>query len=140
MSQQWINRYKKINQKHPDRAGLAQEASVLLAMAPWGCPKPPGTSGSEPFHTLWRFVGPHWLTGSQMYDMLELLWNRIDSSPDLTRTTRIQGTALAEKIIESCREAPTDSAIAAVGGYVSDAGRITEQYLLVAKFRVPCEQ
>ncbi|KAJ7843624.1 hypothetical protein B0H14DRAFT_3456015 [Mycena olivaceomarginata] len=51
--QQWINKYRKPTQKNPHHAALAEEASLMLSMAPWGHPKPPGFSNSEPFHTLW---------------------------------------------------------------------------------------
>ncbi|KAJ7362494.1 hypothetical protein DFH08DRAFT_841000, partial [Mycena albidolilacea] len=44
----------------------------MLAMLPWGLAKR-GLSDSEPFHSLWRFLGTHWLSGSQMNDMLELV-------------------------------------------------------------------
>ncbi|KAJ7729874.1 hypothetical protein B0H14DRAFT_3518181 [Mycena olivaceomarginata] len=56
--QAWVNSQKKVAKKNPDRAALAEEAGLMLAMVPWGCTKPPGLSDSEPFHTLWRFVGP----------------------------------------------------------------------------------
>ncbi|KAJ7855193.1 hypothetical protein B0H14DRAFT_3647600 [Mycena olivaceomarginata] len=102
-SQQWINKYRKTTNKNPGRAALAEEASVMLAMTPWGCPKPPGMLDAEPFYTLWRFVGPHWLSGSQMNDMLELLRYKISSTPDLIRKTRIWGTALGAKIIDAYR-------------------------------------
>ncbi|KAJ7864095.1 hypothetical protein B0H14DRAFT_3605367 [Mycena olivaceomarginata] len=91
----------------PWRNSLAEEASLMLSMAPWGRPKPPGFSNSEPFHTLWRFVGPHWLTDSQMDDMLELLHYKISCNPDLIQKTRIWGTVLASKIVDAYRAADT---------------------------------
>ncbi|KAJ7676615.1 hypothetical protein DFH06DRAFT_976905 [Mycena polygramma] len=76
-------------------------------MVPWGRCKPPGLSDSEPFHTLWRFVGPHWLSGSQMDDMLELLRYKVNTSPEAMKNTRIWGTALIPKILAAYRAADT---------------------------------
>ncbi|KAJ6558714.1 hypothetical protein B0H10DRAFT_2120560 [Mycena sp. CBHHK59/15] len=99
-SQGWINRQKKISKINPTRAVLAEEATMMLAMLPWGCSKPPGLSDSEPLYTLWRLAGPNWLAGSQMNDMLELLRSKINSDPDLVKNTRVWGTALLPKILQ----------------------------------------
>ncbi|KAJ7794834.1 hypothetical protein B0H14DRAFT_3556186 [Mycena olivaceomarginata] len=78
---------------------------MMLAMVPWGRCKPVGLSDSEPFHTLWRFVGAHWLSGSQMNDMLELLRNKVNTIPESIQNTRIWGTALVPKILAAYRAA-----------------------------------
>ncbi|KAJ6615316.1 hypothetical protein B0H10DRAFT_2041596 [Mycena sp. CBHHK59/15] len=97
----------RVSKKNPTRAALAEQASMMLAMLPWGCSKPPGLSDSEPLYTLWRFAGQHWLAGSQMNDMLELLRYKINSSPDLMKEFRVWGTALLPKILEAHRAADT---------------------------------
>ncbi|KAJ7881737.1 hypothetical protein B0H14DRAFT_3759288 [Mycena olivaceomarginata] len=103
--QAWVNRQKKVGRKNPDRVALAEETSMMLAMVPWGRCKPVGLSDSEPFHTLWRFVGAHWSSGSQMNDMLELLRNKVSTIPESIQNTRIWGTALIPKILAAHRAA-----------------------------------
>ncbi|KAJ7041683.1 hypothetical protein C8F04DRAFT_1252615 [Mycena alexandri] len=73
-------------------------------MIPWGVPKA-GLSDSEEFHTLWRLLGPHWLSGSQMNDMLELLRYKINSNPDLIKNTCVAGVAFIPKVLEAYRAA-----------------------------------
>jgi hypothetical protein len=41
----------------------AEDVNILLFELPWGIKKC-GLSDSEPIHTLWRFFGPHFTTGS----------------------------------------------------------------------------
>ncbi|KAJ6595186.1 hypothetical protein DFH09DRAFT_1273244 [Mycena vulgaris] len=87
---------------------MAEEAGLMLATNPWGIAKPAGLSDTELFHTIWRFVGPNWLVGSQMNDMFELLRYKIYSSPDQMKKIRICGTALAAKLISAHRSAESD--------------------------------
>jgi hypothetical protein len=101
-SQAWVNRQKKISAVNPTRAALAEATILTLAMLPWGLAKR-GVSDSEPFHTLSRLLGPTWLAGSQMNDMLDLLGNKINMDPDLVKKTRVWGTALVPKILEAFR-------------------------------------
>ncbi|KAF7359565.1 hypothetical protein MVEN_00679900 [Mycena venus] len=61
-------------------------------MVPWGRCKPAGLSDSEPFHTLWRFVGANWLSGSQINDMLELLRYKVNTVPESMQNTPEAGT------------------------------------------------
>ncbi|KAJ7779365.1 hypothetical protein DFH07DRAFT_730171, partial [Mycena maculata] len=89
-------------------AALAEEARMMLSMLPWGIPKPVGLSDSEPFHTLWHFLGTHWLTGSQMNDMLEILRYKINTNPALMKN-RVWGTVLVPKILEAHRAAVTNT-------------------------------
>ncbi|KAJ6630032.1 hypothetical protein B0H10DRAFT_1939273 [Mycena sp. CBHHK59/15] len=76
--------------------------------APMGLEKIEVLSDSEPYHTLWQFLGLHWLTGSQQNNMLELLHHKIDSKPKLAERFRIQGVALIPKILKAYRRAGTD--------------------------------
>jgi hypothetical protein len=99
-SQEWVNRQKKITPVNRSRAALAEDMAMKLVMLPWGLGKR-GVSDSEPFHTLWRFLGPNWLAGSQMDDMLEILGHKINTNPELVENTRVRGTALIPKILKA---------------------------------------
>jgi hypothetical protein len=103
--QAWVSRQKKVGRKNPDWVALAEEKSMMLAIVPWGRCKLVGLSDSEPFHTLWCFVGAHWLSGSQMNDMLELLQNKVNTIPESIQNTCIWGTALIPKILAAYRAA-----------------------------------
>ncbi|KAF8190226.1 hypothetical protein K438DRAFT_2141717 [Mycena galopus ATCC 62051] len=105
-SQEWLNRQKKIAPANRARAALAEDAAVKLAMLPWGVRKR-GLSDSEPFHMLWRFLGPNWLSGAGMNDMAELLRHKINTDAELVKSTRVWGTALVPKILEAYRAAET---------------------------------
>ncbi|KAF8179095.1 hypothetical protein K438DRAFT_2177935, partial [Mycena galopus ATCC 62051] len=89
-------------------AALAEDVAVKLVTLPWGVHKR-GLSDSEPFHILWRFLGPNWLSGSGMNDMAELLRHKINTDADLVKNTRVQGTALLPKILEAYRAAETEN-------------------------------
>ncbi|KAJ7789162.1 hypothetical protein B0H14DRAFT_3574828 [Mycena olivaceomarginata] len=97
----WVAKQKKTSKKNPAWAVLVKETTHILGMLPWGWAKPPGLSDSEPAHNLWRFLGPHWLAGSQQNNMLELLRHKVDSDPELAKKFRIQGIALSAKILEA---------------------------------------
>ncbi|KAJ7348641.1 hypothetical protein DFH08DRAFT_960023 [Mycena albidolilacea] len=75
-------------------------------MLPWGLAKR-GLSDLEPFHSLWRFLGTHWLSGSQMNDMLELLRHKINSDSELVKNTRITGIELLLKMEEEQQQQQT---------------------------------
>ncbi|KAK6991966.1 hypothetical protein R3P38DRAFT_2571584 [Favolaschia claudopus] len=100
---------KNISKINPSRAELANHTGLLLASLPWGLPKC-GLSNSDPFHTLWRFLGPNWLTDSQMGDMLELLRHVIITGTDLVKNTRPSGTVLVRKILDAYRVPDRDCA------------------------------
>jgi hypothetical protein len=93
---------------------------MMLAMVPWGHCKPAGLSDSEPFHTLWRFVGANWLSASQMNDMLELLSVaavrfRTDSKPEPNpNQTSVQVRAVAKDRTEYGRQDGFGSVLTAV--------------------------
>ncbi|KAJ6456514.1 hypothetical protein C8R45DRAFT_580223, partial [Mycena sanguinolenta] len=103
-SRDWVNRQKKIIPANRGRAALADDVAVRMAMLPWGVKKR-GLSDSEPFHTLWRILGPNWLSGSEMNDMAELLRHKISMNADLVKNTRVCGTALVPKILQAYRAA-----------------------------------
>jgi hypothetical protein len=105
-SSDWLAQQKKSCKKNPERAALLDEARQILSMMPWGWAKPQGLSDSEPSFNLWRFLGPHWLSGSQQNDMLELLRHKVDADPVLAQKIRIQGVALVPKILETHRAGP----------------------------------
>ncbi|KAF7331324.1 hypothetical protein MKEN_00009900 [Mycena kentingensis (nom. inval.)] len=90
---------KQARQGSP-RALLLAETKQLLAMIPWGCAKPAGLSDTEPFHKLWRFLGQHWLSDSQIDDVLELLRQKIENEVEGGRF-RVKGTVFMEKLAEA---------------------------------------
>ncbi|KAJ6549833.1 hypothetical protein B0H19DRAFT_1264738 [Mycena capillaripes] len=92
----------------------------MLAMLPWGVCKA-GVSDSAPSHTLWLLLEPHWLEGSQMNNMLELLRNKINADPQLVKNTRTWGTALAPKVL--------DASLAAEGGVYWTAPDMPRRWL-----------
>ena len=49
------------------RRTYAEDVNILLAQLPWGVKKC-GVSDTEPIHTMWRYLGPHFTTGSQQND------------------------------------------------------------------------
>ncbi|KAJ7342480.1 hypothetical protein DFH08DRAFT_1012113 [Mycena albidolilacea] len=103
-AQEWVKNNKKIITKNPTHAALAKDTAVMLAMLPWELAKR-GLSDSEPFHSLWRFLGTHWLSGSQMNDMVEILRYKINSDPELVKNTRVAGIELLPKILAAHRAA-----------------------------------
>jgi hypothetical protein len=60
----------------------AEDVNILLATLPWGIDKC-GVSNSEPIHTLWRYLGPHFTMGSHQNDLLEILHSHVAADPDL---------------------------------------------------------
>ncbi|KAF8172184.1 hypothetical protein K438DRAFT_1981629 [Mycena galopus ATCC 62051] len=84
-----------------ERAALVEEAQLIVAMMPWGRGKPQGLSDAELLHTMWRFLGPHWLSGSQLNDMLELIYRKVCGDPTLSQKTHVQGLGLVPRILEA---------------------------------------
>ncbi|KAJ7740113.1 hypothetical protein B0H16DRAFT_1236041, partial [Mycena metata] len=78
----------------------------LLGKMPWGLTKP---SDSEPYYSLWRFLGPHWLAGSQLNDTLELLRLKINSTPGLTRDLRVKSIDMTRALLKAYDERDTVS-------------------------------
>ncbi|KAJ7698166.1 hypothetical protein B0H16DRAFT_1749820 [Mycena metata] len=98
-AQEWVERQKKTHNRT-----LAETTSTLLTKMPWGLTKP---SDSEPYHSLWRFLGPHWLAGSQLNDALELLRLKINSTPGLTRDLRVKSIDMTRALLKAYDERDT---------------------------------
>lgn len=58
------------------RCTYAEDVNILLAQLPWGMKKC-GVSDTEPIHTMWRYLEPHFTSGSQKNDLLEILCSLI---------------------------------------------------------------
>ena len=86
----------------------AEDVNILLSELPWGIKKC-GLSDSEPIHTLWRFLGPHFTTGSQQNDLLEILRSHVAADPGLVQHIRVEGVALTAKLAEAVATDGTDA-------------------------------
>ncbi|KAF8145582.1 hypothetical protein K438DRAFT_1428875, partial [Mycena galopus ATCC 62051] len=65
----WVKQQLQ-QRKRPDDRKLATETSRLLGIIPWKAAKR-GLSDKEPMYTLWRYLGPTWLSATDENDMLE---------------------------------------------------------------------
>jgi hypothetical protein len=97
-AKEWLNAETRMV-KSIERQQLAEDAKVFLAALPWD---------SLPVCNLWRFLGPHWTTGSQQSDLLDDLSDRIMAQPDLAEKLCVKGLALSAKIIEAAASQDTD--------------------------------
>jgi len=91
-----------------ERVQLAEDASAMLSALPWGLKKC-GLSDDEPIHTLWRYLGNHWTTGSMQNDLLHDLANRIEADEGLTEELVVHTSALSAKIVEAFATRETDA-------------------------------
>ncbi|KAJ7916450.1 hypothetical protein B0H13DRAFT_1871215 [Mycena leptocephala] len=100
---------------------------------PWGWAKPLGLSDSKLLHHLWRFVGPHWLAGSQRNDMLKLL-HKVNNDSALAWRIRIQGIALTPKIIDTHKAGTETYQNSQSFGWLRDVGNdlVRNQAALIA--------
>lgn len=97
----WI-RLQLQQKKSPHHRQLAEQASILLTVLPWGKNKPRGlSSGSDPIHTLWRFLGPHWLSDLEMDDMLELIRERCLENPQTCSRFRVEHTHFVPMLLDA---------------------------------------
>ncbi|KAJ7467331.1 hypothetical protein B0H11DRAFT_2046827, partial [Mycena galericulata] len=103
----WLAQQKKLAKKNPAHSALVEGTAQILRMMPWSWAKPPGLSDSEPVYNLWRFLGLHWLTGSQQNDMLELLRCKVDN--DLTLSQKFQFSMAARCCRRSCPKSSRNS-------------------------------
>jgi hypothetical protein len=72
-SRDWI-RVQLKQKKSTEHREMAEQASNMLNVLPWGKNRPDGVSNSsDPIHTLWRYLGPNWLSDSEQDEMLELI-------------------------------------------------------------------
>ena len=49
--------------------------------------KKSGVSDEEPIHTMWQYLEPHFMTGSQQNDLLEILHAHVATNPEQTVLT-----------------------------------------------------
>ncbi|RDB29959.1 hypothetical protein Hypma_014170 [Hypsizygus marmoreus] len=98
----WVLKQTKQTQ-FQKRGDLAQEAFLLLSVLPWGIKKPSGLSDALEVHTLWRFLGDHWLSCSQQNDLLKILRQKVASNPNLAARYRIKGVDLTPKVLAAFR-------------------------------------
>ena len=89
--------------KSEERQLLAEQAMIYISALPWDVKKPRGLSDDEPIHTLWRYLGPNWLSDSSQNDLLLLLQHQIAGRSDLAKTYRVEGTRITEKLLEVYR-------------------------------------
>jgi hypothetical protein len=85
---------------------LAEQASNMLNVLPYGIPRPGGLSDKAPIHELWCYLGPNWLEGSQLNDHLHLLCREVPNllnvaSYPSNHSIHIEGTTLIPKILEA---------------------------------------
>jgi hypothetical protein len=100
-SQAWLTQQmkrKKGGKGSAERQQLAEDASILLGMTPWGMAKP---SDSEAFHSLWRLLGPNWLTGAQLNDMLDMLQFKVNTTLALVKEFRVRSTDLTLAVLQA---------------------------------------
>ncbi|KAJ7576069.1 hypothetical protein C8J56DRAFT_973591 [Mycena floridula] len=62
---EWVRKRASRKNYTAAECDAAKECSSLLQILPWGLKKQ-GLSDDERIDTLWRLLGPHWLTGSIM--------------------------------------------------------------------------
>ncbi|KIM92294.1 hypothetical protein PILCRDRAFT_361 [Piloderma croceum F 1598] len=85
----WLN--TEVKQKiSAEQRQLAERATILLATLPWD---------NNPVHSLWCYLGPHWTTGTQQSDLLDILSDRITAQPALAGRLQVKGLALSPKIL-----------------------------------------
>ncbi|KAJ6626759.1 hypothetical protein B0H10DRAFT_1941755 [Mycena sp. CBHHK59/15] len=92
-NQEWVMQQMK-SKRHTGLQSITEDMSILLGERVWGMMKP---LDSKPFHSLWHFLGPHWLSGSQLNYMLEMLQFKIDSTLELVKDLQLH--TLAEDLV-----------------------------------------
>src|SRR5260221_7666106 len=108
VSSKWIDSVDWVmaqlhQKKSEERRILAEQAMLYIAALPWAVNKPSGLSDNEPIHSLWRYLGPNWLSGSNQNDLLELLRHQLAGQPDVARKYRVENTDTAEKLLSVYR-------------------------------------
>ena len=87
----WLN--TEVKQKiSAEQRQLAEGATILLATLLWD---------KNPVHSLWHYLGPHWTTGTQQNDLLDILSDRITAQPALAGCLQVKGLALSPKILQA---------------------------------------
>lgn len=83
--------------KSADIHALADEASSLMMLLPYGVLRPSGLSDTSPIHEIYRYLGTIWLSEVHINDLLEVLRREVISVGK--HATQIEGTPLTDKII-----------------------------------------
>ena len=100
-SRDWI-RVQLKQKKSTERREMAEQATNMLNILPWGKDRPAGLSNSsDPIHTLWRYLGKNWLSDSEQDEMLELIRERCLDSPEKCTQFRIENIHFAAKLLEA---------------------------------------
>jgi hypothetical protein len=82
-AKEWLN--AQVRQKiSMEQRELVEAVTVLLATLPWD---------SMPVCALWCYLGPHWTTGTQQNDLLDILSDRITAQPALAEQLQVKGLA-----------------------------------------------
>ena len=76
---------------------LADEASSLMTVLPYGVLRPSGLSDASPIHELSRYLGTNWLSEVHVNDLLEVLRREVVSFGK--HATQVEGTPLTDKIV-----------------------------------------
>jgi len=108
VSSKWIDSVDWVmaqlhQKKSEERQMLAEQAMLYIAALPWAVNKPSGLSDSEPIHSLWRYLGPNWLSGSNQNDLLGLLRYQLAGQSNMTKIYRVEGTDTPQKILSVYR-------------------------------------
>ncbi|KAJ7069139.1 hypothetical protein C8F01DRAFT_1245344 [Mycena amicta] len=72
-----------------------------MSILPWNFPESVGGASDDAPSKLWRFLGSHWLSDTQMDDMLDLHFSKILCDPDLIFKYRVHSLSLVPKILEA---------------------------------------
>ena len=75
---------------------LADEASSLMTVLPYGVSRPDGLSDTSPIHELSRYLGTNWLSEVHVNDLLEVLRREVVRFGK--HAIQIEGTPLTDKI------------------------------------------
>jgi hypothetical protein len=100
-SRDWITKQLRQNRSAEHRL-LAEEASIMLTLLPWGIKKPDGVSeGGDPSYVLSRYLGPNWLANAEQDEMLELMRVKLLEDPRSCALFRLQNTYFTEKLLQA---------------------------------------
>jgi hypothetical protein len=75
---------------------LADEASLLMTVLPYGVLRPSGLSNTSPIHELSCYLGTNWLSEVHVNDLLEVLCQKVVRFGK--HAIQIEGTPLTDKI------------------------------------------
>src|SRR5260221_14397181 len=76
---------------------------LYIAALPWAVNKPSGLSDNEPIHSLWRYLGPNSLSGSNQNDLLGILRYQLAGQSNIAKIYRVEGTDTPQKILSVYR-------------------------------------